>query len=59
MENFVVIDPLFSRYVLHNAPVERLATGFRWVEGPVWFGDAGHLLFSDIPNNRILRWIEN
>lgn len=41
-----------------NAPVEKLASGFRWVEGPVWFGDAGHLLFSDIPNNRIMRWTE-
>ena len=39
-----------------NAPVKQLATGFDWVEGPVWFGDAGCLLFSDIPNNRILRW---
>jgi gluconolactonase len=39
-----------------NAPVKKLATGFDWVEGPVWFGDAGCLLFSDIPNNRIMRW---
>jgi len=38
--------------------VERLATGLRWAEGPVWFGDARHLLVSDIPNNRILRWDE-
>ena len=43
--------------MLHNAPVKQLATGFDWVEGPVWFGDAGCLLFSDIPNDRILRWI--
>jgi gluconolactonase len=57
--DFDVIDPRFGSYVLHNAPVERLATGFRWTEGPVWFGDAGALLFSDIPNNRILRWIDD
>jgi gluconolactonase len=44
--------------VLGNAPVKRLATGFDWVEGPVWFGDLGCLLFSDIPSNRILRWTE-
>jgi gluconolactonase len=56
--DFEIIDPRFGTYVLHNAPVERLATGFRWTEGPVWFGDAGALLFSDIPNDRILRWIE-
>lgn len=41
-----------------NARVEQLATGFRWVEGPVWFGDGRYLLFSDIPNNRIMRWDE-
>lgn len=39
-----------------NAPVKQLATGFDWTEGPVWFGDANCLLFSDIPNNRIMRW---
>ena len=49
-------DPRFGRYVMFNAPLKKLATGFDWVEGPVWFGDADCLLFSDIPNNRILRW---
>ncbi|SDZ50060.1 gluconolactonase [Jannaschia faecimaris] len=58
MSDFEVIDPIFGHYVLGNAPVKRLATGFDWAEGPVWFGDAGCLLFSDIPNNRILRWTE-
>lgn len=56
MSFFEVHDPVFGQYVLGNAPVKQLATGFDWVEGPVWFGDAGCLLFSDIPNNRILRW---
>ncbi|AJD44726.1 SMP-30/gluconolactonase/LRE family protein [Rhizobium sp. SEMIA 4085] len=56
MSCFEVLDPLFGTYVLPNAPVKQIATGFDWVEGPVWFGDAGCLLFSDIPNNRILRW---
>lgn len=50
-------DPRFGRFVMFNAPLKRLATGFDWVEGPVWMGDAGCLLFSDIPNNRILRWM--
>ena len=59
MSFFEVIDPLFATYVLGNAPVKRLATGFDWTEGPVWFGDAGCLLFSDIPNNRIVRWSED
>jgi gluconolactonase len=53
-----IVDPSFARYRLSTASVERLATGCRWSEGPVWFGDARCLLWSDIPNNRILRWDE-
>ena len=53
-----VIDPSFARYRVFSAGVERLATGCRWSEGPVWFGDTRALLWSDIPNNRILRWDE-
>jgi gluconolactonase len=52
------LHPSFDRYRLALAAVERLATGLRWAEGPVWFGDARHLLVSDIPNNRILKWEE-
>ena len=59
MSDFEVHDPRFRGYFMGNAALERLAGGFRWAEGPVWFGDAGHLLFSDIPNNRIMRWSEN
>ena len=54
-----VIDPRFAKYRLINAAVERLFTGARWAEGPVWFGDGRYLLFSDIPNNRMLRWLED
>jgi gluconolactonase len=53
-----VIDPRFAKYKIPNAVVERLWTGARWAEGPVWFGDSHHLLWSDIPNNRIMRWTE-
>ncbi len=53
-----VLHPSFAQYRLPLAAVERLATGLRWAEGPVWFGDARHLLVSDIPNNRILKWEE-
>ena len=53
-----VIDPRFGKYKLGNAALERLWTGARWTEGPVWFGDGRYLLFSDIPNNRMLRWDE-
>lgn len=51
-------DPRFDQLVLFNAELERLADGFRWLEGPVWFGDQRCLLFNDIPNNRTLRWSE-
>jgi gluconolactonase len=53
-----IIDPAFEPYRLFHAAVERLATGFRWAEGPVWFGDGRFLLWSDIPNNRIMKWEE-
>jgi len=53
-----IIDPRFAKYRVPNAAIERLYTGARWAEGPVWFGDGRYLLFSDIPNNRILRWLE-
>jgi gluconolactonase len=53
-----ILDPSFAKYRVFNASVERLATGMRWSEGPVWFGDARCVLWSDIPNNRIMRWDE-
>jgi gluconolactonase len=53
-----VLDASFARYHLPLAAVERLATGFRWCEGPVWFGDGRYLLWSDIPNNRMMKWEE-
>src|SRR5690349_20229053 len=53
-----VLDQSFARYHLNLTKVERIAQGFRWAEGPVWFGDGRFLLWSDIPNNRILRWDE-
>ena len=51
-------DPRFDQLVLFNAELELLAEGFRWLEGPVWFGDQRCLLFNDIPSNRTLRWSE-
>ena len=53
-----ILHPSFAKYRIGLAAVERLATGLRWAEGPVWFGDARHLLVSDIPNNRIVKWDE-
>ena len=54
-----VVDSRFNKYRIMNAAVERLYTGTRWAEGPVWFADGRYLLFSDIPNNRLLRWLED
>lgn len=51
-----IYDPRMKPMLLMNAELERIATGFRWAEGPVWFGDANCLLWSDIPNDRIMRW---
>src|ERR1700723_3676814 len=52
------LDPRFEKYCLKLSAVERLATGLRWAEGPVWFGDGRYLLCSDIPNHRIIKWEE-
>ncbi|MBI0537190.1 SMP-30/gluconolactonase/LRE family protein [Roseomonas sp. KE2513] len=52
------LDASFERYHLALAGVERLYTGCRWAEGPVWFGAWRSLLFSDVPNDRILLWSE-
>ena len=52
------LDPRFEKYWLKLSAVERLATGLRWAEGPVWVGDGRYLLCSDIPNQRIIKWEE-
>jgi gluconolactonase len=52
------LDPSFEKYRLPLASVERISQGYSWAEGPVYFGDARCLLWSDIPNNRIMRWDE-
>jgi gluconolactonase len=57
-ELYDIADARFARLVLPNAGLEVLGEGFRWTEGPVWFADHDMLLFSDIPNDRVLRWTE-
>ncbi len=54
----VVLDPRFASMVLDQAAIERIATGFRFTEGPAYYGDGRYLLFSDIPNDALLRWDE-
>ncbi|WP_182084901.1 SMP-30/gluconolactonase/LRE family protein [Aureimonas sp. ME7] len=59
MTPYQVDDVRFSALTLLNVELEQVFEGCRWAEGPVWFGDAGHLLWSDIPNNRMMRFIPN
>jgi gluconolactonase len=53
------IDPMFDSIRQPNAPIQRLWTGALWAEGPAWSGQGRYLVWSDIPNNRQLRWIED
>ena len=55
---FEILQPSFTDCLTGHGRVERLWTGARWLEGPAWFGAGRYLLFSDIPNNRLLRWDE-
>ena len=53
-----VLDPRFQSLVVSIAAIERIAGGCRFTEGPVWFGDGRYLVFSDIPNDRLMKWEE-
>lgn len=53
------LDPRFQRYILFNTPIQRHHTGTLWAEGPAWNGVGRYLVWSDIPNDRQLRWIED
>ncbi|MEO8306007.1 MAG: SMP-30/gluconolactonase/LRE family protein [Betaproteobacteria bacterium] len=55
----LTIDPAFDSLRQNNSPIRRLWTGALWVEGPAWNSAGRYLLWSDIPNNRQLRWIED
>ncbi len=55
--DIVVIDPRFAKYKLGNTPIQRLHIGTLWAEGPAWNGVGQYLIWSDIPNNVQLRWL--
>ena len=55
---FDIRDARFAGYILGNARLETLGSGFRWIEGPVWMADWNCLLFQDLPNDRTMRWSE-
>jgi len=50
------LDPRFDKLVPPDAKLEKLAEGFEWSEGPVWVSKGAYLLFSDIPNNAVMKW---
>ncbi len=54
----VVLDKRFAKYKIGNTPIQRLHTGMLWAEGPAWNGVGRYLMWSDIPNDRQLRWLE-
>lgn len=55
--DIVVLDPRFAKYKLGNTPIQRLYTGTLWAEGPAWSGAGRYLVWSDIPNNCQLRYL--
>jgi gluconolactonase len=56
--DIIVLDPRFAKYKIGNTPIQRLYTGLLWAEGPAWNGEGRYLVFSDIPNDRQMRWLE-
>jgi len=56
--DYEILQPRFSSFLLGNCRLEKLHTGTRWAEGPCYFADGNYLIWSDIPNNRMLRWTE-
>lgn len=54
----LALDPRFDKYIIVNTPLQRLYTGTFWSEGPAWNGVGRYLVWSDIPNNRQMRWTE-
>jgi gluconolactonase len=57
--DIVVLDPRFEEYRVINTPIRRLWTGALWSEGPAWHAGGRYLVWSDIPNNRQMRWLED
>ncbi len=54
---YEIHDPRFRHLIVASAGLDELYSGCRWAEGPVWFADLDCLVFSDIPNERLLRYV--
>ena len=57
--DIIAVDPSFNGLAQPNSAIQRLWTGGLWLEGPAWNGQGRYLVWSDIPNNRQMRWIED
>ena len=57
--DIIAIDKRFNKYKIGNTPIQRLHTGMLWAEGPAWNGVGRYLVWSDIPNNVQMRWVED
>src|SRR6187455_2324230 len=57
--DIITIDPSFNALRVGNTPIQRLWTGAMWCEGPAWNGQGRYLVWSDIPNNRQYRWLDD
>jgi gluconolactonase len=57
--DIIALDDRFGRYIVRNTPIRRLHTGTLWAEGPAWNGVGRYLVWSDIPNNIQLRWLDD
>jgi gluconolactonase len=57
--DIISVDPSFNQYVQPNSAITRLYTGTLWAEGPAWNAEGRYLVWSDIPNNRQMRWLED
>lgn len=56
--DIIILDPRFAQYRVGNTTIKRLWTGALWAEGPAWHGGGRYLVWSDIPNNRQMRYLD-
>ncbi|MGH9593963.1 MAG: SMP-30/gluconolactonase/LRE family protein, partial [Bryobacteraceae bacterium] len=56
--DIIALDNRFRKYIIGNTTIKRRYTGTLWAEGPAWNGVGRYLLWSDIPNNVQMRWLE-
>ena len=57
--DIIALDKRFNKYKIGNTPIQRLHTGTLWSEGPAWNSEGQYLVWSDIPNDRQLRWLQD